>query len=154
MFLVETNALAESEFFFPIVECFHIVGFAFSIGTIAIVDFSMLGLGLPRASTAKVAKSMAPWTLVGLADMLISGPLLYVANPGQYGSNITFQPGSNIAFSYKIWALVAAILFNYTIHRKVANSGGSPATMKTVATISLALWLSLVAAGIFIAFAA
>jgi hypothetical protein len=146
MFLVETNALAESEFFFPIVECFHIVGFAFSIGTIALVDFSMLWLGLPRTSAAIVARKMAPWTLVGLADMLISGPLLYVANPGQYGNNI--------AFDYKLWALGAAIIYNYTIHRKVSLSGVSSSRSSVVAIVSLALWLSLVAAGIFIAFAA
>ena len=154
MFLVETNILAESELFFPIVECFHIVGFAFSIGTIALVDFSMLGLGIPRSSAAKVARSMAPWTMIGIADMLISGPLLFVANPGQYGNNFTFHAGGNIAFTYKIWALAAAIVYNYTIHRKVAFSGGSVGAIVTVATIYLALWLSLVAAGIFIAFAA
>jgi hypothetical protein len=146
MFLVDTNALAESEFFFPIVECFHIVGFAFSIGTIAVVDFSMLGLGIPRGATAKVAKNMAPWTMAGIANMLITGPLLYIANPGQYGNNI--------AFDYKLWALAIAIIYNYTIHRKVALSGGSsPAVSGVVAVVSLALWLSLVAAGIFIAFA-
>ena len=34
-----TNPLNSSELVFPTLECFHIVGFALSIGTIALVEF-------------------------------------------------------------------------------------------------------------------
>ena len=42
------NPLNSSALAFPILECFHIVGFAYPIGTIAIVDFSLLGIGMRR----------------------------------------------------------------------------------------------------------
>ena len=50
--------------------------------------------------------------------------------------------------------LAAAILFNYTIHRKVAQSDSSSQGVRVVvAVVSLALWISVVFGGLFIAFA-
>ena len=45
-----------------------------------------------------------------------------------------------------------AIIYNYTIHRKVAMSNADNGTSKLVAAISLLLWVSVVFAGLFIAF--
>jgi hypothetical protein len=48
--------------------------------------------------------------------------------------------------------LVLAIIYNYTIHRKVAMSDDTGGKAKVVGWLSLAIWLSVVAGGIFIAF--
>jgi hypothetical protein len=58
----------------------------------------------------------------------------------------------NLGFRFKITALLLAILFNYTVHRKVAMSDSSGAVAGLTAVVSLALWVSVVAGGIFIAF--
>ena len=50
------NPLNSSPLAFPVLECFHIVGFALSIGTIAIVDFRLLGWGMRRETPAQLAK--------------------------------------------------------------------------------------------------
>jgi hypothetical protein len=48
---------------------------------------------------------------------------------------------------------VLAIIYNYTIHRKVAFSdGGSGVLTKVAAGVSLLLWISVVFGGLFIAF--
>lgn len=139
-----SNPLNSNEWAFPVVECIHIIGFAFSIGTIAIVDLRLLGLAMMRQTPSKLARSMAPWTMAGLAAMLISGPLIFSSDPVMYYRNESFR--------FKITALLIAILFNYTIHRKVALADGSSFGAKLVGGISLALWLSVVASGLFIAF--
>lgn len=72
-----TNPLNNNEWSFPLLECIHILGFTLSIGTIAILDLRMLGLALERRPSRELAKSLAPWTLVGLVVMLISGPLIF-----------------------------------------------------------------------------
>jgi len=60
----------------------------------------------------------------------------------------------NPSFRFKIYALVIAIIFNYTIHRKVALSDSSSSGIRVVVgVISLALWVSVVFGGLFIAFA-
>jgi hypothetical protein len=75
--------------------------------------------------------------------MLISGPLIFLSDPVMYMNNQSFR--------FKIGALLAAILYNYTIHAKVAKGPDSP-TAKLVAAISILLWVSVVAGGLFIAF--
>ena len=142
---VTKNPLNNNEWAFPFAECIHILGFTLSIGTIAIVDLRLLGLGFRRQSAAELAKAMAPWTLVGLAIMLTSGPVIFSSDPVMYLYNQSFR--------FKIAALLVAILFNYTIHRKVAMSANpSPGLGVLVGGLSLALWVSVVAAGLFIAF--
>lgn len=139
-----SNPLNNSEWAFPVLECIHIIGFALSIGTIAIVDLRLLGLGMRHQAAARLAKDTAPWTLAGIAVMLISGPLIFSSDPVMYYHN----PG----FRFKMLALLLAIIYNYTIHRKVALSVSPPLLSKLVGAVSLALWVSVVAGGLFIAF--
>jgi hypothetical protein len=150
MLLLQSNAIADalnsSEWVFPIAECFHITAFAWSIGLIALVDFRLIGVGLKRETTPQVAQATAPWTLLGLAVVLLSGPVLFLSDPRMY----LYNP----AFRFKIGALLIAIIFNYTIHRKVALSDSSSAPVRVlVGIVSLALWISVVFGGLFIAFA-
>ena len=149
MLLAFENPLNESPLTFPILECIHIVGFAFSVGTIGLVDLRLLGLGMLRQSPAEVGKSMAPWTLFGLGVMLTSGPMLFSSDPDMYYLNRAFQ--------VKMILLLLAIVFHYTVHRKVvASAGAGPAgttlAAKAAAFLSLAMWIGVIFAGIFYAF--
>jgi hypothetical protein len=142
MFLA--NPLNQSEFAFPILECIHIVGFAFSVGTIAIVDFRILGLGMRRQTAAELLRDTWLLTLAGIVVMLFSGLLLFSSDPDMYADNI--------AFLFKMAFLAAAIVFHYTIHQKAASARVPPPHAKLVACTSLALWGAVVFGGIFIAF--
>lgn len=150
MLLIQTNAISDalnsSEWVFPIAECFHIAAFAWSIGMIALVDYKLLGFGVQHSKPSEVLRATAPWTLLGLAVVLLSGPVLFLSDPRMYLSNPSFN--------FKMVALAVAILFNYTIHRKVAMSDSSSGGLNAVTGIvSLALWISVVFGGLFIAFA-
>src|SRR6266478_1481578 len=138
------NPLNASEYSFPVLECFHIVGFALSVGTIAIVDFRLLGLGMNRETPSELQKDTWLWTLGGLLLMIFSGLLLFSSDPDNYYLNI--------AFDLKMFFLLLAIIFNYTIHRKVALAANTPGSGKVVASVSLALWMCVVFGGIFIGF--
>ena len=140
------DALNSSEWVFPIAECFHITAFAWSIGLIAAVDYRLLGFGIQHSTPSEVLRDTAPWTLLGLAVVLLSGPLLFLSDARMYLHNPSFV--------FKMYALAAAILFNYTIHRKVAKSDSSSQAVRVVtAVVSLLLWISVVFGGLFIAFA-
>ena len=144
MLLQASNPLNTSPLIFPALECAHIIGFAMSIGTISILDFRLLGLGLTGHPAAELAKDLAPWTLVGLAIMLLSGPAMFSSDPDMYYLNGAFQ--------IKMVALLAAIIFNFTSHRKVAAQDASSGRAKVVACVSLTLWMSIILCGIFIGF--
>jgi hypothetical protein len=150
MLLLQINAIADvlnsSEWLFPIAECFHIAAFAWSIGLIAAVDYRLLGFGIQHSKPSEVLRDTAPWTLLGLAVVLLSGPLLFLSDARMYLHNPSFV--------FKMYALAAAILFNYTIHRHVAKSDSSPQAVRVItAIVSLVLWVSVVFGGLFIAFA-
>src|SRR5579863_9352265 len=145
MIIEFTNPLNESPLSFPVLECFHILGFIILVGTTSVVDFRLLGLGMRHQTVADLAKNLSPWTLIGLVLVLLSGPLLYSSDPDMYYTNRAFQ--------VKMVCLLLAIVFNYTIHRKATVAAATPAGGKLIAFGSLALWASVIAGGIFIGFA-
>jgi hypothetical protein len=140
--LMQTHIIS-GQLAFPILECFHIAGFALSIGMTALVDFRLLGIGLRDESPAEIAGASLWWMLSGLLVAIFSGFLIFSTDPDMYYLNWIFDA--------KMVCLVLAIVFNYTIHRKVVSGGASPAARRWVAVSSLTLWLSVVFGGIFIA---
>jgi len=68
------SAMNNNEWAFPLIQSCHFMGFALSIGTIAIVDLRLLGIGMRRQNAAELAADLKPWTLAGIAVMLITGP--------------------------------------------------------------------------------
>jgi hypothetical protein len=66
------------------------------------------------------------------------------SDPGMYFYNKSFR--------FKMGMLLLAMLWNWTIHRKVANMKEPGDMGKFVAMISILMWVSLIFAGIFIAF--
>jgi uncharacterized protein DUF6644 len=137
------NPLSTSPAAFPILECIHIAGFALSIGMTALVDFRLLGFGLEKQTPARIARAFDGWMLGGLIAAVFSGLLLFSTDPDMYYLNWSFL--------IKMACLLLAIAFNYTIHRRAVASRLSPMTARLVACISLALWVSVIFGGIFIA---
>ena len=99
---------------------------------------------MKKQRASQLVRDTAPWTLAGLAVMLTSGPLIFSSDPNLYMRNPSFQ--------FKIVALLVAILFNYMVRNRVALSDPSAGLGFAVGAVSLALWISVVAGGLFIAF--
>src|SRR5262249_32593941 len=119
-------------------------GFAVAIGTIAIVDFCLVGGGTLRASAASLWRATSTWTLFGLVAVLISGPLIFTTDPVMYYYNMGFR--------FKMEALLLALIYHYTVHRRIALSNASPMLLRLTGLVSLMLWIAVVFGGIFIAF--
>ena len=148
MLLLQENAIGDllnnTEWAFPMAECFHIVGFGIAIGTVVLVDLRLMGLALNKQSAAYLLKQTWLWHLFSLMVVIFSGLALFFSDPRMYERNQGFR--------FKIGALVLAILYNFTVHNKVANSGSSGMGAKLVGLVSILLWLTVVFGGIFIAF--
>jgi hypothetical protein len=139
-----TNPLNNNEWSFPLLEIIHIVGFALAIGTIFMVDLRLIGVGMRRQLASQLNRDLGPWTLGGFAAVLMSGPLIFSSDPNMYLNNSGFR--------FKMGALLIALLYQYTVHRKVALSDPSPVVGALTGIISVALWVSVIGGGIFIAF--
>jgi hypothetical protein len=141
---LNANPLNSNEWAFPLTECFHITAFALSIGTIAIVDLRLLGVAMKHQTSQQLTKDTGMWTFAGLVIVILSGLLIFSSDPIHYLYNQ--------AFRFKITALMLAIIFNYTIHRRVALSNASNGVAMLTGGISLLIWIAVVFSGLWIAF--
>jgi|SRR5579871_1757638 len=139
------DALNDSEWAFPLAECVHIGGFAIGVGSIALVDFRLLNLALRKETPARILRYTELWTVFALIFVVFSGFTLFLAQTSIYLVNPIFP--------WKMVVLVAALIYNFTIHRKVAlMDHAPPALSKAVASVSLLLWIAVVFGGIFTGF--
>jgi hypothetical protein len=139
------DAMNNTEWAFPLAECFHIAAFALSIGTIAVVDLRLLGLGIKKQNAAQLLEDTQAWTIIGLAVVIIAGFFIFLSQPDIYLNNE--------AFWFKMECLLAAIVFHYAVLRPVVKSGPAPGVdCRGIAIISLLLWTGTAFGGLFIAF--
>jgi len=139
------DALNNHEWTFALAECVHIGSFAVGVGSIALVDFRMLNLGLRHATTERILRYTELWTLVALLFVGFSGVALFLSQTDIYRVNLIFP--------IKMYVLAAALIYNFTVHRTVAIMENPPPVLsKSVAIVSLLLWVAVVFGGIFTGF--
>jgi hypothetical protein len=141
--MIIENPLGISANGFAALECFHIAGFALAIGMTALIDFRLLGFGLLKESASGIARSFDLWTLGGLIVAMFSGLLIFSTDPDMYYLNWSFL--------LKMAALVVAVVFQYTVHRRALSRQLSRVSNVMIASISLLLWIGVIFGGIFIA---
>jgi hypothetical protein len=126
---------------FPFIQATHLVGLAMLVGTIAILDIRLLGVALRRYTLADLAAGLARWTIVGLAVVAVTGPLMFWSDMPRYLRNP--------AFVVKMVLLALTLAGHFTIHRRVVSSSSVFPSwqQKAAAALSLALWSSVLMAG-------
>ena len=140
-----TNPLNSNEWIFPILELIHIPSFGIGIGTIALVDVKLFGLGFGDQSAAKLLKDTIIYTVIALTTAITTGLMLFTTDPYRYYNNHSFR--------VKVLFLTLALIFNFTVHNSVAKKATeSTLATKLVAFISLFLWVGVVFGGLFYAF--
>ena len=93
-------ALHESQYMYLIVLGGHVLTLCLFVGTAVMLDLRLMGLTLQRVPVSEVAAQLVPLMGVGFLLMVVSGALLFYANP-----LYTFQ---NLFFRLKIVVLVLA----------------------------------------------
>jgi len=116
------------------------------IGTLVIVDLRLLGFGMRRQTVSQLAGFLGPWTLLGVASMIVTGIPLFM-------SEAVKLSGSS-PFFFKMIFLVCAVTLHFTLHRKATSSSARPGSGlgKLAACLSLMCWLGVALAGRAIAF--
>lgn len=140
-------AMRRSLWIFPLVESLHLIGLALIGGAILTVDLGLLGLGPARQTPARAAREAERWLFLSLSIMLPSGFLLFMAS----AVKCYYLP----AFWVKMTCLLLALIFTFSIRRRVAASVDSrlhPVRTRLVALVSLSLWTSVAVAGRLVGF--
>src|SRR5260370_24106536 len=141
------EAIRASTWLFPVIEAFHLLGLAIIGGAVLLVDLRLLGLGLRSQPVSRIASDAQPWLIGSLAVMLTSGTLLFTSE--------AVKCYYHEAFWVKMTSLFLAIIFTFTIRRKVtmADPGRvGPLWSKIVAVVSVALWSGVGIGGRWIGF--
>ena len=141
------EAIRKSAWLFPLIEAIHLLGLGLIGGAVLVVDLRLLGLGLRRQSVAQLTRDAQPWLVGSLVLMIITGGLLFLSEAIK-----CYYHG---AFWFKMTSLFLAIIFTFTVQRKVTmaeETRVSPLWSKVVALVSVALWSGVGIGGRWIGF--
>lgn len=139
-------ALTDSELAFPAIESLHVIALTLVVGSIAIVDLRLIGVASKTRDPADLIRSILPITWTAFAVALVTGLLLFSANPVSYTANFYFLG--------KLALLGVAglnmLLFHIFSHRHLQTHGAIAPKISGAA--SLLLWVTIVAFGRWIGF--
>jgi succinate dehydrogenase hydrophobic anchor subunit len=142
---IVNKTINNSNWLFPAIEGVHIVALAMLLGAVIVLNLRVLNVGFRSVSASRLERELAPWLLCSLVAILISGALLFASEAVKsFYSN---------PFRIKILLLVTAIVFHYTIGRRVISADRmNPWLSKPAALLAIVLWVSVGLAGRGIAF--
>jgi hypothetical protein len=145
------TAVRESVWLFPAIETLHLFGLIAVVGSTALLDVRLLGLGLKRQRVSRLAERTLRWTWTGFAIMVVTGFLLFSSGAGRYYENAPFR--------FKLLMIVVAglnaLVFQLGAYRRVGAWDANTATpmgAKVAGAASLLLWCGIVLAGRWIAY--
>ena len=139
--------LREIRWLVPTIEAIHAMGFAVLGGAVLVVNLRLLGVGLRHQTLAGIARDSERWLLISLSVIVPTGVILFMTE--------AIKCYFYVAFWAKMTALFLALVFTFTVHRRVAMADQaqlSPRVNKVVAWVSLALWSGVGIAGRLIGF--
>jgi hypothetical protein len=148
-----STVMRESTWGEPIVETIHVLTLTLFLGFAVLLDLRLLGVTLKRKPVSEVLAQFNPWLFGGFAVMIVSGALLFSADPATFYN--THPPFFKIKMVMLALAGLNVMIFNMGIGRKVAEWDSLPKTplaAKAAAIVSIVLWISIVAAGRAIAY--
>ncbi len=140
------TALRESLLVFPIIEGTHLLGLAFSVGTILITDLRLIGVTLKKEPVSDVMKQLQPWTLGGFAVMFLTGAMLFACEAAKCYGSVWFR----FKMLFLLLTAVNALVFHLTIYRRLDEwdrTLAPPRAARLAGIFSLLLWALVIAAG-------
>jgi hypothetical protein len=133
--------MQNSRWGFAAVEAMHLLALTLLGGSVLVLDLRLLGLILRHESPRTLNRDLSRVLLGSLAILVLTGVALV--------SEEALKCYYNAAFRWKMTLLAAAVLFYFTLYRRVVLTLGSAATLasRVTAVISLSLWLGVGVAG-------
>jgi hypothetical protein len=143
-------AIAESTWLFPIVETTHVLALTVVVGSVAMMDLRLLGVGAKERPASEVIAGSLPWAWTAFAVAFVMGSLMFSSKAATYYVNLPFR------IKMVCLALAAAnmLVFHFFTARGIAawDRGTPPLAARLAAACSLTLWIVIVATGRWIGF--
>ena len=144
-------SIRDSLFLFPLLESAHVIGLALVFGTIAVIDLRLLGVASAERSFRRMASDILKWTWASFALTAVTGALMFITNATVYFHNTAFRVKILLLVLAGLNMLVFELTAGKTIHRW-DNAPTAPPIGRTIATLSIVLWIAIIFAGRIIGF--
>jgi hypothetical protein len=141
------EAVRTSNWMFALIEAVHLVGLGITGGAVLIVNMRLLGVGLSKQPPAQVWAGARPWLIGAVIVMFVSGVPLFLSE--------SIKCLYSFAFWIKMVSLLLALVFTFTVVRRVAMAGVSAdraQVARWTAIASLVLWFGVAWGGRWIGF--
>ena len=116
-------------------------------GAVLVVDLRMLGFGLTGRTVSEIARNAKPWLMGAVIALIVTGIPLFLSEP----TKCYYSP----AFWVKMGGLAIALPFTFAIRNRIAAAEPVRNTARLqmlVGALSMALWITVAAAGRWIGF--
>jgi hypothetical protein len=140
------DILRNAKYAIPLIQTLHLFGLTLVLGTTVVFNMRLLGFGMRKMMMPVLNKQLWRVAIGGLLLSIVTGVLVFIPDPARYAANT--------AFKTKLALLFLAILFHFTIFRRVVRSDAPQLGARNfiVSAVSLTLWFSVGWAGRAIAF--
>jgi uncharacterized membrane protein len=135
----------------PVSQTVHILGVAVVMTAVGMLNLQLLGVRVTKQSFADLSARWMPWVWSAMVVLFITGAVQTIAEPTRELMNNTFR--------IKVVMLLIAIAITVVYRAQVKKdakywerSGERRALGYALASVSLVLWLGIVAAGRLIAY--
>ncbi len=152
---VESSRLAihlrESALLFPLLESTHVIGLAFMLGAVFVLDLRLLGVASTDRSFRGVSTEVLPWTWAAFCLTVVTGALMFTTNATVYFGNTAFR----VKIGLLALAGLNVLIFELTVGRSVSSWDrltSAPRAGRVAAAVSVVLWVGVVVAGRVIGF--
>jgi len=138
--------VSQSTWGFSAILSVHIVAVALVFGMITVVDLRLIGVAARRCAVTALCREALPWTWSAFGLSVVTGALLFTAQPVKYWDNEAFR----LKFALMALAGINMLVFQLITYRSVArwdHDTSVPLAGKLAGAISLACWIAIVAYG-------
>ena len=144
------RAMRQWLWLYPIVEIVHIAGIVALVGAAAMFDLRLLGFSR-RLPVSAMAAHLLPWARAGLAVVVPTGVMMFVAHATEMAENPAFR----LKLVFIAAALANAAAFHRWPFRSVSRwdiYAPTPSSARFAAVASLVLWSCVIACGRLLAY--
>lgn len=148
--LAIARAMRENLWLYPSVEIVHIAGLAVLVGAVVMFDLRVLGVSR-NIPVRALSRHLLPWSLAALILIVPSGLAMFSAHAGDFLNNRAFQ----VKMALLVTAGLNAAYFHtgpYQTVREWDVDVAAPLAARISATLSILLWLSVIACGRLLAY--
>jgi len=141
-----SSAIRNSLYDFPLLEAVHVIALTLVFGTIMIVDLRLLGIAGTERHYGRVSADLLKWTWIAFAMAVLTGSLMFTANPKVYFHNAFFRA----KFAVMLLAGLNMLVFQLTVAKREGEWGENqrgPTQGRVAAMLSLGLWLTVIILG-------